>query len=83
MEGGGSCKAPADAVGGVKSSMQGTILKVPVKKGDDVEEGKIVAVIEAMKMENEIPSPHCGKVEDIFIKEGDTVNPGEVIMIVK
>jgi pyruvate carboxylase subunit B len=76
-------KPPKDTVGGIKSSMQGTILKVPVNKGDDVDEGKIIVVIEAMKMENEIPSPHGGKVQDIFIKEGDTVNPGDVIMVVK
>jgi pyruvate carboxylase subunit B len=81
--GSGSCKPPADTMGAVKSSMQGTIIKVKANKGDEVEEGDIVAVIEAMKMENEIPSPHCGKVEDIFIKDGDTVNPGEVIMVIK
>jgi len=78
-----SCKPPKDVEGGIKSNMQGTILKVPVEKGDDVDEGKIIAVIEAMKMENEIPSPHSGKVEGIFIKEGDTVNPGDIIMVVK
>jgi pyruvate carboxylase subunit B len=79
----GACKPPADTEGAVKSSMQGTIIKVKVNKDEEVAEGGIVAVIEAMKMENEIPSPHCGKVENIFIKEGDSVNPGEVIMIVK
>jgi pyruvate carboxylase subunit B len=78
-----SCKPPKDVDGGIKARMQGTILKVPVKKGDEVEDGNIIAVIEAMKMENEIPCPHCGKVEDIFIKEGDTVVAGEVLMIVK
>ena len=77
------CKPPADAEGAVKSNMQGTIIKVKVNKGDDVEVGNVIAVIEAMKMENEIPSPHCGKVEDIFIKDGDTVDPGEVIMVIK
>ncbi len=79
----GAGKPPKDVAGGVKSNMQGTILKVPVNKGDEVDEGKTIAVIEAMKMENEIHSPHCGTVEDIFIKEGDSVNPGDVIMVVK
>ena len=78
-----TCKPPEDAEGGIKCNMQGTIIKVSVNKGDEVDEGKIIAVIEAMKMENEIPAPHCGKVEDIFIKAGDTVNPGDVIMVVK
>jgi pyruvate carboxylase subunit B len=78
-----SSKPPKDVDGGVKSNMQGTIIKVNVNKGDDVDEGKIIAVIEAMKMENEIPAPHCGKVEDVFIKAGDSVNPGDVIMVVK
>ena len=61
-------------------SMQGTILKILVEKGDKVEEGKPVAVIEAMKMESEILADHSGEVKDVFIAVGDMVATGDVIM---
>jgi pyruvate carboxylase subunit B len=60
--------------------MQGTILGVKVKKGDKVKKGSVIATIEAMKMEQEIKSEADGEVKDIFIKEGDSVASGDVIM---
>lgn len=69
-----------DVEGGVKSNMQGTILKIKVKKGDSVGKGDILATIEAMKMEQEIKSEVEGEVKDIFIKEGDSVSSGDLIM---
>jgi len=75
--------ALADSVeGGIKSNMQGMILGLKVKKGDPVEKGDVVAVIEAMKMENDIHAPHSGIVRDIFVSKGDTVRAGDVIMAV-
>ena len=74
---------PADSVeGGIKSNMQGMILGLKVKKGDPVEKGDVVAVIEAMKMENDIHAPHSGIVRDIFVSKSDTVRAGDVIMAV-
>lgn len=82
--GSGSAKAPNGPVeGGVTSSMQGMILKLKVVKGDVVEKGDIVAVLEAMKMENDIHAPDSGTVQEIFIEEGDTVGTGETLMIIK
>ena len=82
--GSGSVKAPSGPVeGGVTSSMQGMILKLKVAKGDVVEKGDIVAVLEAMKMENDIHAPDSGTVQEIFIEEGDTVGTGETLMIIK
>ena len=55
--------APAAPVAGgepVKAPMPGTILDVKVKVGDTVEAGTVVCVLEAMKMENEIPAPKAG-----------------------
>ncbi|HEX7467666.1 MAG TPA: sodium-extruding oxaloacetate decarboxylase subunit alpha [Methanobacterium sp.] len=79
-----SVKAPNGPVeGGVTSSMQGMILKLKVAKGDVVEKGDIVAVLEAMKMENDIHAPDSGTVQEIFIEEGDTVGTGETLMIIK
>ena len=84
MEIGSSAKAPSGPVeGGVTSSMQGMILKLKVAKNDKVNKGDIVAVLEAMKMENDIHAPDSGTVEDIFIEEGDTVGTGETLMIIK
>ena len=69
--------------GGVTSTMQGMILKHKVEKGDNVNEGDVVAVLEAMKMENDIHATSSGTVEEIFIKEGDTVNAGDTLMVIK
>jgi pyruvate carboxylase subunit B len=66
--------------GGIKSNMQGTILKIKVKIGDKVSSSDVLATIEAMKMEQEIKAVIDGKVKEIFIKEGDTVASGDLIM---
>ncbi len=64
----------AMAAGGtVTSPLPGVVLKVLVKEGETVSEGQPVAVLEAMKMENEIEAPVSGKVEEVLVKEGDNV----------
>lgn len=83
IESGGN-KAPSGPVeGGVTSSMQGMILKLKVATGDKVNQGDIVAVLEAMKMENDVHAPESGTVGDIFIQEGDTVTAGQTLMVIK
>jgi len=74
--------APASVEGGISSNMHGMVLGLKVSKGDAVEEGDVVAVIEAMKMENNIHSPHSGIVREIFVSEGDTVGAGANLMSV-
>ncbi|MBC7097117.1 MAG: pyruvate carboxylase subunit B, partial [Methanobacteriales archaeon] len=69
--------------GAVESTMQGMIVKLKVKEGDIVEEGDVVAVIEAMKMENDIQAPHSGVVEKIYTQEGEKVEVGDVLMVIK
>lgn len=69
--------------GGVNSSMQGMILKLKVSAGDSVNEGDVVAVLEAMKMENDIHAPASGTVEEIFVDEGDSVGAGDTLMVIK
>jgi pyruvate carboxylase subunit B len=66
--------------GGILSNMQGTILKIIIKKGDKISKGDIIATIEAMKMEQEIKSDKSGIVKDIFIKEGDSVTSGDLLI---
>ncbi|MDI9394039.1 MAG: sodium-extruding oxaloacetate decarboxylase subunit alpha [Euryarchaeota archaeon] len=69
--------------GGISSSMQGMVLSLKVKVEDAVKEGDTIAIIEAMKMENAIHAPHSGIVKEIFVAEGDTVAPGDVIMSIE
>jgi len=69
--------------GGVKSTMQGMILKLKVNEGDNVKEGDVVAVLEAMKMENDVHAPESGVVQKIIVEEGDTVGTGETLMVIK
>jgi acetyl-CoA/propionyl-CoA carboxylase biotin carboxyl carrier protein len=59
--------------------LQGNVFKVPVNKGDQVKEGDIVCVIEAMKMENEITAHKAGKIIELTVKEGDAINSGDPI----
>jgi acetyl-CoA/propionyl-CoA/long-chain acyl-CoA carboxylase, biotin carboxylase, biotin carboxyl carrier protein len=61
------------------SPLQGTVLRVAVEKGTEVEEGAVVCVIEAMKMENEITAHRAGKVTELNVKEGGSVGSGDLI----
>ena len=61
------------------SPIQGTVLKVPVKNGDQVEEGALICVVEAMKMENEITAHRAGKVNELGVTEGASVAAGDVV----
>jgi acetyl-CoA/propionyl-CoA carboxylase, biotin carboxylase, biotin carboxyl carrier protein len=61
------------------SPLQGTVLKVALAQGDEVAEGALVCVIEAMKMENEITAHRAGKVTELNISEGGSVASGDLI----
>jgi pyruvate carboxylase subunit B len=65
------------------TSMQGMVLKVKVKVGERVEKGDVVAVLEAMKMENNLHAHKSGVVREIYVKEGSTVSNGEAIMLIE
>lgn len=78
-------EAPKASVSGgtnVTSPMPGTILKVLVKVGDTVEENQPVIVLEAMKMENDIPAPVSGKVVSVETKQGDSVESGQTLLVI-
>ena len=65
------------------SPLQGTILKVAVDEGAEVEEGALICVIEAMKMENEIAAHRAGKVGALAIRQGAAVNAGDQICTIE
>jgi len=73
-------KAPTD---GVTVPMQGVVIRYKVKKGDKVSKGDVVAVIEAMKMEQNILANKDGIIREIYIKEGTTVGPGDLLMSIE
>ncbi|MBQ8159354.1 MAG: acetyl-CoA carboxylase biotin carboxyl carrier protein subunit [Clostridia bacterium] len=64
----------------IKAPMPGNILDVKVKVGDQVRNGQPVCVLEAMKMENEIPAPQDGKVASVEVSKGTTVETGAVLV---
>ena len=64
----------------VESPMPGTVLKMNVKVGDSVEAGQAVAVLEAMKMENDIVAPSAGTIASVNVSVGDSVNTGDVLV---
>jgi acetyl-CoA/propionyl-CoA carboxylase biotin carboxyl carrier protein len=63
--------------------LQGTVFKVAVEQGAEVNEGDLICVIEAMKMENEINAHRSGKVEELPISEGTAVSAGDTLAVIK
>ena len=63
----------------VKAPLPGTITSIEVKVGDRVEEGDVLFIMEAMKMENEIPSPVSGTIKAIHVAQNASVDTGEVL----
>ena len=57
----------------IKAPMPGSVVKLKVKEGDEVREGDILIIVEAMKMENELRASGNMKVKKIFVNEGDQV----------
>lgn len=66
----------------VKAPMQGKILSVKVAVGAAVKKGQTIAILEAMKMENEIIAPVDGVVKEIKVAKDQTVNNQDVIAII-
>ncbi len=78
-------RAGAGGAGGgdsLVSPIQGTVLRVAVEAGATVEEGALVCVIEAMKMENEITAHKSGKVAELPIAVGASVATGDVLAVI-
>jgi pyruvate carboxylase subunit B len=73
---------PRTGEGTVIAPMQGLIVKIPVKAGDEVKLGDVVAVLEAMKMQNDIVTTVAGRVSQVYVKEGEVVSPNQPLLAV-
>jgi len=72
--------AGATAGGVVKSPMSGRVVRIAVAKGDAVRKGELLAVVEAMKMENHVAAPRDGRVESVHAADGDQVEANQVLV---
>jgi acetyl-CoA/propionyl-CoA carboxylase, biotin carboxylase, biotin carboxyl carrier protein len=76
---GGASGAGKDAV---VSPMQGTVLAVEVREGDEVVAGQVICIVEAMKMENEVHAHRAGRITELSVGPGQPVKTGQVICVV-
>ena len=67
----------------ILAPMPGTIINVLVKEGEEVLEYQEVVILEAMKMENAIPTPEAGKVKEIKVKVDDKVSTNQVLVVLE
>lgn len=76
--------APVVAEGGtqIKSPMPGAILKVNASQGQKVNEGDVLFILEAMKMENEIVASASGTVSQVLVTKGQTVETDAVLAVI-
>ncbi|WP_304442290.1 MULTISPECIES: acetyl-CoA carboxylase biotin carboxyl carrier protein subunit [unclassified Sporosarcina] len=65
------------------ASMAGSVWKVLVKAGDEVEEDQDIAILESMKMEIPIATDFDGVVKEVKVNEGEFVNEGDVIAVIE
>ena len=76
--------APVSVAAGepVKSPMPGNILKINVTQGQQVSEGDVIMILEAMKMENEIVATKSGTIAQIAVNKGAVVETGTVLAVI-
>ena len=71
-----------DSGGGMTAPMPGNVLSVEVKAGDAVQQGQLLLILEAMKMEHRITAPFAGSVEAVHIHAGDQVDNGQLLVTI-
>ncbi|HNS52928.1 MAG TPA: acetyl-CoA carboxylase biotin carboxyl carrier protein subunit [Anaerolineae bacterium] len=77
----GAQKGPAAAAGAgaVTAVMPGKIIRMLVAEGDEIAEGQVLCILEAMKMENELKAPKAGRVKALYAQPGQNVEKGAVL----
>jgi len=83
LRGAGGNDEHADGLAEIRTAMPGKIVRILVEKGNEIEKGDGVLVVEAMKMQNELKSPKSGVVKEIRVEEGSTVSAGDVLATVE
>ncbi|EGR2425909.1 oxaloacetate decarboxylase subunit alpha [Vibrio cholerae] len=71
---------PTQGAEAVAAPLAGTIFKIQVEQGDEVAEGDVLIVLEAMKMETEIRAARSGVIQELHVKEGDSVRVGASLL---
>lgn len=66
----------------ITAPMPGKVMSFKVSVGQQVKEGDVILILEAMKMENEIFCASAGTVKEIRVNEGAAVNPGDVLVVI-
>ena len=79
----GERRRASTSEGAVRAPMQGTIVKVLVREGQEVAADEPVCILEAMKMESEVRSQKAGTVSEVRVKAGQTVRSGDTLISVE
>lgn len=75
-------KSSATGDATVQAPMPGLVIGVPLAEGATVTQGQTVAILEAMKMENDLSSPISGVIKEVRVNKGQTVDQGEVLVVI-
>ena len=67
----------------VEAHITGTVWKIEVRVGDNVDEGDTVVILESMKMEMPVEAEDAGKVREILCEEGQAVNEGDPLLVLE
>ena len=82
-EASGGGVSAAEGVQRVKAPMPGRVVRILVKPGDEVAVRQGLVVVEAMKMENELGSPKAGRIKEVAVTEGASVEAGRLLVVIE
>ncbi|MBO0731161.1 MAG: biotin/lipoyl-binding protein [Acidimicrobiaceae bacterium] len=74
---------PEAVAGALAAPMPGKVLAVEVAQGDAVEQGQLLVIVEAMKMEHRVTAPHAGTVVNVRVRAGDQVTGGDLLVVLE